>query len=65
MIQFWEFIIAEIGICEIAKMGFSGDGVSFCGGGLGFECAKMDSFAQDGDARGPGVRDCFVYAFIS
>ena len=45
MIQSWEFIIAEIGIGEIAKMLFGGDGVSFRGGGFGFECAKMDALA--------------------
>ena len=45
MIQFWEFIMAEIGIGEIAKVLFGSDSVSFRGGGLGFECAKMDSFA--------------------
>ena len=45
MVQIWESDRFEIGICEIAKMLFSGDGVSFRGGGFGFECAKMDTFA--------------------
>ena len=56
--------MAEICIGEVAKVGFGGGVVSFCGGGLRFECAKMDAFAKDGDARGPGVRGCLVYAFI-
>jgi len=47
--------MAEIGICEVAKVGLSSGVVGSRGGGLRFECAKMDSFAQYGDARGPGV----------
>jgi len=47
--------MTEIGICEVAKVGFGGGVVSFCGGGFGFECAKMDAFAKDGNFRGPGV----------
>ena len=57
--------MAEICTGEAAKVGFGGGVVSFRGGGFGFECAKMDSIAKDGDARGPGVRGCFVYTFIS
>ena len=47
--------MAEICICEGAKMGFGGGVVGSCGGGLGFECAEMDTFAKDGDSGGPGV----------
>jgi len=47
--------MAEICMSKIAKMGFGGGVVGFCGGGFGFECAKMDAFAKDGDIGGPGV----------
>lgn len=65
MIQYRVSYKFEIGIGEIAKVGFSGGVVGFRGGGLGFECAKMDASAEDGYIGGPGVRGCFVHAFIS
>ena len=55
MVQFWESDGFEICIGEGAKVGFGGGVVSSCSGEFGFECADMDSFAKDGDARGPGV----------
>ena len=41
--------MAEICIGEVAKVGFGGGVVSSRGGGFGFECAKMDTFAKDGN----------------
>jgi len=64
VVQFWGSDGFEICAGEVAKVGFGGGIVSFRGGEFGFECAKMDSFAKDGNFGGPCVRDCLVNAFI-